>query len=160
VSSLKNASLLEAPELLDDKGLKMEGETGTFLFVEEKVENANAKHYEIFSETGTFRSEGYVVINNIPVTEEGRESFEERFRNRAGLVESEPGFQAIRILRPLTDDTYAVLTVWDDEQSFKNWQTSKSFENAHKKRRTEAPLTTNIFPRPSYVTTFHSTNIS
>ncbi|WP_235714984.1 antibiotic biosynthesis monooxygenase family protein [Halalkalibacter akibai] len=135
----------------------MEGENGSFFFCEEKIEHSNAKQYEVFSETGSFREEGFVVINNIPVTEQGKAAFEERFKNRAGLVESEPGFQAIRILRPLSDDTYAIMTVWDNEDSFKNWQTSKSYENAHKKRGTESALSKDIFPRPSFVTTFHST---
>ncbi|WP_084138586.1 antibiotic biosynthesis monooxygenase family protein [Halalkalibacter okhensis] len=141
----------DTPQL---NGIIMQGETGQFVYVEEVSELSTAKHYDILSETGTIHNKGFVVINNIPVSEEGRPSFEERFRNRAGLVDGEPGFQAIRILRPVSDDTYAIMTIWDDEDSFKNWQTSKSYENAHKKRGTQQALPTTIFPRPSFVTTF------
>nr|WP_308017545.1 antibiotic biosynthesis monooxygenase [Alkalihalobacillus deserti] len=154
---MKKASLIKAADdTLHLAGLSLQGEAGNDLYVERQIDQPNAKHYEIFSETGSFKPEGYVVMNNIAVIEEGRETFEERFRNRAGLVESEPGFQAIRILRPLDDDTYVVMTVWDNEQSFKSWQTSKSYENAHKKQGTGAALATSIFPRPSYVTIFNS----
>ncbi len=134
----------------------MEGESGSLFFFEgESFDHLSAKRYEIFSETGALSSKGYVVMNNIPVTAEGRDTFEERFKNRAGLVETAPGFQALRILRPLDDDTYVVMTIWENEESFVNWQTSQSYENAHKNRGTSKGLATSIFPRPSFVTTYH-----
>ncbi|MDT8862006.1 antibiotic biosynthesis monooxygenase [Alkalihalobacillus sp. MEB130] len=152
---MKHASMISlSNETSGVTGLLMKGDSGSVVYVEEKVEDHTAKQYEILSETGALHKEGYVVINNIPVSEEGRSSFEERFMNRAGLVEGEPGFQAIRILRPITDDTYAIMTIWDDEASFTNWRTSKSYENAHKKRGTSQALPTTIFPRPSFVTTY------
>ncbi len=132
----------------------MQGESGHFVYLEEDFDHRDTKQYEILSETGLVSAQGYVVINNIPVTEDGRPAFEERFLKRAGLVESEPGFQAIRILRPLKDDTYAIMTVWDNEESFKNWQTSNSYKNAHKNRGTSSALSTEVFPRPSFVTTY------
>ncbi|MFC0473674.1 antibiotic biosynthesis monooxygenase family protein [Halalkalibacter kiskunsagensis] len=154
---MKKASIIpiSAKETSDVNGLRIQGESGHFKYVEEDVNHTDAKQYEIISETGTIQTEGYIVINNIPVIEDGRPAFEERFLNRAGLVEGEPGFQAIRILRPLKDDTYAIMTIWDHEESFKTWQTSKSYSNAHKKRGTSSALPTEIFPRPSFVTTFH-----
>ncbi|MFC0561804.1 antibiotic biosynthesis monooxygenase family protein [Halalkalibacter alkalisediminis] len=154
---MKTATILkDANDTVQLEGLRLQGETGNDLYVEDSIDHPTAKHYEIFGETGSFKKEGYVVMNNIAVVENGRGTFEERFRNRAGLVETEPGFQAIRILRPLDDDTYVIMTVWDNEESFKSWQTSKSYENAHKKRGTQAALATSIFPRPSFVTTFYS----
>lgn len=155
---MKKATIINVSEdmIRPDQGLMMEGESGKLFFLEEEsFEGATAKRYEILSETGQLSTNGYVVMNNIPVTADGRESFEDRFRNRAGLVESEPGFQALRILRPLEDDTYIVLTIWENKEAFTNWQTSKSFENAHKKRGTSSGLATAIFPRPSFVTTYH-----
>ena len=81
-------------------------------------------------------------MNNIPVTEEGRPLLEYRFKNRAGLIESEPGFIAIRVLRPIKSDTYVILTVWQKESDFLKWTNSKSFHQAHnKKQRREAGKT-------------------
>lgn len=156
--TLKKALTIEISEdsTLPNHGLTMEGDSGSLFFFEgESYEDLSAKRYEIFSETGELPSNGYVVMNNIPVSAEGRETFEERFKNRAGLVETEPGFKAIRILRPLDDDTYVVMTIWENEESFTNWQTSQSYQNAHKKRGTAEGLATTIFPRPSFVTTYH-----
>ncbi|GAE25900.1 hypothetical protein JCM9140_1921 [Halalkalibacter wakoensis JCM 9140] len=152
---MKKASMRPLTNETDvPNGVKMHGESEMYVYVEEETDNDQAKNYEILSETGTIHNSGFVVINNIPVSEEGRQGFEERFQNRAGLVEGEPGFQAIRILRPLSDDTYAIMTIWDDEESFNNWQTSKSYENAHKNRGTASALPKTVFPRPSFVTTF------
>ena len=98
---------------------------------EESVEGS--LQYDVLDAVGEFKGQpGYIVCNNISVTDEGRPVFENRFKNRAGLIENEPGFQAIRVLRPLSNDTYVILTMWETEQNFKDWTESRSFENAHK----------------------------
>ncbi|WP_338780886.1 antibiotic biosynthesis monooxygenase [Metabacillus sp. FJAT-52054] len=113
------------------------------------------KKYEVLDSSGSFEQAGFAVLNNIPVTEEGKPLFEQRFSERARMIESEPGFAAIRVLRPMRDDTYVILTLWEDEASFKNWQQSKAYEHAHKKRGTSDGVDQkSIFPRPSYVTTY------
>ncbi|HDX9690825.1 MULTISPECIES: heme-degrading monooxygenase HmoB [Bacillus] len=132
---------------------------------EESVEGS--LKYDVLDAVGEFKGQpGYIVCNNISVTDEGRPVFENRFKNRAGLIENEPGFQAIRVLRPLSNDTYVILTMWETEQNFKDWTESRSFENAHKKRPTQAEgqpqaqahphaeQQKSIFSRPSFVTTF------
>lgn len=115
-----------------------------------------AEAYEVLNAVGDINEGFYAVFNNIPVTEEGRELFESRFQNRAGMVEKEPGFAAIRVLRPLNSDTYTILTIWKDEQSFKDWQESQAYGHAHAKRGTTEGIDKrpNIFPRPSFVTTY------
>ena len=114
------------------------------------------RSYEVVDSAGEFGSTAYVVMNNIPVTKEGRPLFEYRFNNRARMVENVPGFQAIRVLRPLSNDTYIILTVWDAADDFLNWQSSKSYEKAHEKRGTEKGIDTvpNIFSGSSYVTKY------
>lgn len=116
----------------------------------------NIETYEILDQQGRIEDGAFAVFNNIPVTEDGRELFESRFKNRAGLVEQEPGFAAIRVLRPLDTDTYVILTLWKDEASFTQWQSSQAYSHAHKKRGTSEGIDKrpNIFPRPSFVTTY------
>lgn len=88
--------------------------------------------YEIIDQSGTLEHSGFTVLNNIPVTPEGRPLFETRFKNRAGKIENQPGFKALRVLRPKDSDTYIVLTLWDTEQSFQDWKNSKSFGSPSK----------------------------
>ncbi|WP_422123850.1 antibiotic biosynthesis monooxygenase family protein [Planococcus sp. X10-3] len=115
-----------------------------------------AAAYEILNAVGDINQGYFAVFNNIPVTEEGKELFESRFSNRAGLVEKEPGFVAIRVLRPLNSDTYVILTLWEDETAFKNWQQSEAYGSAHAKRGSKDGIDKkpNIFPRPSFVQTY------
>lgn len=75
----------------------------------------------------------FVVANRVSVAEGWEGRFEERFRNRAGQVEKQPGFLRMDILRPLqTDAPYVVLTVWEDQRAFEGWLGSDDFKAAHK----------------------------
>ncbi|REB10145.1 antibiotic biosynthesis monooxygenase [Sporosarcina sp. BI001-red] len=117
---------------------------------------AEADSYTVLDASGEITNGNYAVFNNIPVTTEGRELFEQRFMGRARQIEDTEGFSAIRVLRPLESDTYVILTKWQDEASFKAWQNSQAYANAHKKRGTEEGIDKkpNIFSRPSFVTTY------
>jgi heme-degrading monooxygenase HmoA len=119
------------------------------------------REYEVLDQTGEFNGAGYAVLNNIPVSHEGRPLFEYRFKNRARAVENEPGFVAIRVLRPVNSDTYIILTLWENEKDFLNWQTSKAYDHAHKKRGTDEGVDQQpIFPRPSYATKFNVVEVN
>ncbi len=114
------------------------------------------RSFEIFDQSGDIQDRGFAVFNNIPVSDEGKPVFEYRFKNRAGKIEEVPGFIAIRVLRPTNSDTYVVFTLWEDESSFIQWQESKQYAEAHKKRGTAEGIDTqtNIFSGPSYVTKY------
>ncbi|MBD8067628.1 antibiotic biosynthesis monooxygenase family protein [Bacillus sp. PS06] len=133
----------------DERGLLIHETSGPTLFSEPRT-------YEVVDSVGELINEAFVVCNNIPVTDEGRPVFEYRFKNRAGSIEKEPGFIAIRVLRPLNSDTYIIMTLWENEEDFKKWKQSKAFEHAHKQKKTpkEASIEKTHYPRPSYVTTF------
>ncbi|WP_301108005.1 antibiotic biosynthesis monooxygenase [Sporosarcina sp.] len=129
------------------------------VLVLQEAESTNledAVAYEILDQSGDLPSGRFAVLNNIPVAEDGREIFEQRFTNRARLIEAEPGFVAIRVLRPVNSDTYVILTMWEDEESFITWQSSQAYGKAHAKRGTEDGVDQrpNIFPRPSFVTKY------
>ena len=118
---------------------------------------SSPRKYEVVDGRGELKVEGYVVMNNIPVTEEGRPGFEFRFKNRAGLIEKEPGFSALRILRPLNSDTYVILTMWKDQEAFMNWKNSSSFQTAHNKdhKNLDNPdFNKKIFSGSAYVTQY------
>ena len=101
---------------------------------------AEADSYTVLDASGEIINGNYAVFNNIPVTTEGRELFEQRFMDRARQIE----------------DTYVILTKWEDEASFKAWQNSQAYANAHNKRGTDEGIDKkpNIFSRPSFVTTY------
>ena len=72
------------------------------------------------------------VANRIYVTPEYAKAFEQRFRERAGLVDQMPGFISNQILRPVNEgDPYVVFTLWNSRQDFLNWVRSDAFVKGH-----------------------------
>jgi len=56
----------------------------------------------------------------------------ERFRGRAGAVESTPGFEWFELLRPVEGtDAYLVYTRWTSQEAYESWQSSQDFDRAH-----------------------------
>jgi heme-degrading monooxygenase HmoA len=95
------------------------------------------------------RFQMFVVTNRIPVAKGREADFEERFRQRAGLVEGCPGFVWNRVLRPVNrrmsrqtgdmEETreqayYLIQTCWRSEGDFWNWTQSDAFRQAHASR--------------------------
>ncbi|MBD1380700.1 antibiotic biosynthesis monooxygenase family protein [Metabacillus arenae] len=146
----------------EEKLLLMQNAEKSVLFHETVGESIfkEPHRYEVLDHSGDIIKGKFAVLNNIPVTDEGRPLFEHRFKQRAGLIESEPGFTAIRVLRPISSDTYVILTLWENEDAFTNWQKSKSFERAHQKRESSEDVNQkSVFPRSSFVTSYHAIEI-
>jgi heme-degrading monooxygenase HmoA len=75
----------------------------------------------------------YIVTNRVPVAEGFVEMFEQRFRERAGQIDKQPGFVQMQVLRPDSPDTpYLVQTTWIDKQAFEAWVGSDDFKLAHR----------------------------
>lgn len=135
----------------------LQGEDNTVAYTEGKNIFDEARAYEIVDQEGTLQNEGYVVMNNIPVTDEGRPLFEDRFKQRAGAIEDSPGFQSIRILRPVQGNTYIVLTLWQDVQSFEDWKNSQAFQKAHQNNGPQSKEKPSYVAGPAYLTKYHMT---
>tara|TARA_B100000700_G_scaffold172437_1_gene190472 strand:+ start:7497 stop:7817 length:321 start_codon:yes stop_codon:yes gene_type:complete len=74
----------------------------------------------------------YMVNNRIHVTSGYEEEFEARFRARAGEIDKQPGFVAMRVLRPQGNQApYVVETEWDSQEAFRAWVGSDDFKRAH-----------------------------
>ena len=88
------------------------------------------------------------VANRIYVNQEYRDAFEQRFRERAGLVDQMPGFISNHVLRPVNEgDPYVVFTFWNSRQDFLNWVRSDEFVKGHAQSGTlpkDAYFKTNI----------------
>jgi heme-degrading monooxygenase HmoA len=75
----------------------------------------------------------YIVTNRVPLTEAYAETFEQRFRERAGQIDKQPGFVHMQVLRPDTPDTpYLVQTKWINKEAFEAWVGSDDFKLAHR----------------------------
>ena len=74
----------------------------------------------------------YVVANRVFVKQDFSQEFEQRFKNRAGQINQQPGFVLMEVLKPRSEGTpYVVLTHWESEHAFENWVGSEDFKKAH-----------------------------
>jgi heme-degrading monooxygenase HmoA len=74
----------------------------------------------------------FIVANRVPVATGWEDMFEERFRQRAGQIDKQPGFVRMQVLRPDSENTpYVVLTTWQDKAAFEAWVGSEDFRLAH-----------------------------
>ncbi|MDM5197709.1 antibiotic biosynthesis monooxygenase [Fictibacillus enclensis] len=145
--------LEKLPEASHEHAILLESGGDAALLAENEETNPfeEGHSYEILNSRGNLKNGSFAVLNHIQVTDEGRALFEERFHQRAGLVEKEPGFAAIRVLRPDKNDPYIILTLWESQSDFINWQQSSAYAEAHKDRGTGGGLPQTLFSGPSYV---------
>ena len=74
----------------------------------------------------------YVVANRVFVKQQYCQEFEQRFKDRAGQINQQPGFVLMEVLKPQSEKTpYVVLTHWKNEQAFQSWVGSEDFKLAH-----------------------------
>ena len=86
------------------------------------------RSFEVIESFGSLTQDAkYAVVNNFPLTEEERPLFEYRFKNSHTLLQNQPGFIALRILRPLKANMYVILSLWQNEKAYKDWQASPSY---------------------------------
>ncbi|WHY02031.1 antibiotic biosynthesis monooxygenase [Neobacillus sp. DY30] len=107
--------------------------------------------YEVLASSGLIEKKGYVVIYNIPVPEESRPLFEYRLKDLPNLIEKEMGLNAIRIFRPLSSNTYIILTAWESALTFEN---SKTLLDSSIKKSYENVNYSNIFTSAPYVSKY------
>lgn len=81
-----------------------------------------------------------VVMVRIPVgsAEEG-DRIADRFRNRLGLVDDQPGFLGFELLKGNSE--YVSVTRWADQAALDSWMTSQAHGRAHSQPVPQAPQT-------------------
>jgi len=111
----------------------MNSVSSTVAYYENEGKNVfnSGREYEILIQNGEMQMEGFVVMNNIPLTAEGSPIFIDRFRKNQPKIENVPGFQAFRLLKPVKGHVFVVLTQWTSENDFKIWQESDGFAESH-----------------------------
>lgn len=74
-----------------------------------------------------------VRINAIEVPAGMGPALEERFAQRLGAVDSQPGFEGFELLRPTGDaeSRYFVVTHWRSAEDFDAWVSSPAFGHGH-----------------------------
>jgi heme-degrading monooxygenase HmoA len=106
------------------------------------------KKYEVLDSIGNLLNGAYAVLNNIPVSHEGRPLYEKKFSDQARLIAKQPGFSAIRVLRLAKSDIYIILTLWENDKYFNTWQ--ESIAGIEQQSN---------LPRPSYTKKYYTVDV-
>lgn len=104
---------------------------GNSLLIHETTERSTFQtpmKYDVIGSTGTFKEEGFFALNHISVTDEGRPIFEHWLLSHIDPLENESGFIAYRLLRPVSSNTFIILTQWTKKIFFDLWQESISYQ--------------------------------
>ncbi len=73
-----------------------------------------------------------IVQNRIRISEQFRNQFLERFKDRDSSLKNQKGFVSNYILEPTgKDDEFVVMTIWDNQNSFELWTKSEDFNKSH-----------------------------
>jgi heme-degrading monooxygenase HmoA len=74
----------------------------------------------------------FVAINVLTVPPDAGRTLEERFAQRAGNVDSSPGFEHFELLRPVAGTSdYLVYTRWRSRDDYEAWTRSQAFTRGH-----------------------------
>lgn len=76
----------------------------------------------------------YLAMNRFRVNEGREQAFIDVWKNRESYLEEVPGFKSFNLLRSETKNgitLFASHSVWENQQSFKDWTRSESFRKAH-----------------------------
>lgn len=136
----------------------MNSGNGTLAYYENKSENVfdSGRAYEVILNNGKIEKKGFVVMNNITVTDDGKTAFEDRFKQRSTNLDSSPGFQAFRLLRPKKGNTYIVLTQWASIEDYDSWKNSDSFKKQHQNGGDSKPPA--YFADKPFITSYNMIN--
>ncbi|OCS87234.1 antibiotic biosynthesis monooxygenase family protein [Caryophanon tenue] len=107
----------------------MHGEGNTLLLHESDKKSvfATPRNFEVIQSNGTLEQKGFFALHNVPVSDESRLLFEQRYMKQQALFEDASGLIAYRFLRPIKHETYILLTQWAGPASYERWQQTDSY---------------------------------
>lgn len=109
--------------------------------------NTETGYYTIIENKGEIENKGYCVLNNVYVNEGMEGPFEARFLSRQSNLDTVDGYKALRVMKSESDMYYVILSLWETEADFHNWQDSTQYKSTHKNRGTKAGLDREVVDR-------------
>ncbi|MHC0036784.1 antibiotic biosynthesis monooxygenase family protein [Pseudoneobacillus sp. C159] len=110
------------------------------------------RRYELIDSNGELNQIGFVAMNHESIKDEEQPIFVERTKKILAPIESYKGFKAYRFLKPEKILTYLLITLWENEISYRNWQKTASYQDVFQQKSVD--LNTKLFSPQSYVSTY------
>lgn len=116
----------------------MKAATKTLVYYEHEKENVfvSGQSFDLIASKGDLKTEGFVVMEHVPVVIESQPLFENAWKIDARTFPQDTGSQAIRVLQPDKGNEYIVFMQWNSEEAYEEWKLSDSYvqiqEQIHK----------------------------
>lgn len=124
-SGTKNFLLPLMEKMSGENMILMQNNQNTLLLHEtenKKSKFQQPKSYRIIDSRGNLRDGKFIAIQYIPLTDEGKPIFDFKYQQFSISTSKINSLFATRVLAPYKGNTYVIITAWDAETSFKNWQ--------------------------------------
>jgi|SRR5690625_392160 len=105
----------------------MEKAASTLVYYEDTRKKGlfvSGRSFAILTEFGDLKKTGFIVMDTIPVIEDGMAVFEKRVKKHFPVIENTAGLQAARFLKQVKSNHYVILTQWKRERDYLIWQKS------------------------------------
>ena len=80
----------------------------------------------------------YIAMNRFKINPGYEQGFEEIWASRNSSLDTVPGYHSFKLLKETSAKDqveeftmYSTLTIWESEQSFRDWTRSENFRQAH-----------------------------
>lgn len=131
----------------------MTGDGSPLIYYEHQQKNifSAGRAYQIVIEAGDIEEVGYVTMHHVPVADESKPVFENRLTSRKNQLDSIPGLQAYRLLKPFKGDTYILLIQWKKRADYEVFKDSNHFTKVRDLLTIKQPA---YFLEQSYLSTY------
>lgn len=136
--------------------LLMQNQEGAVLVHEtaNKTVFSAPRSYEVLKSEGILENFGFLVLHHIPVIEDDKPVFEYQFKSDSAQQFNTTGFAALRVLRPMKNNTYVILTLWNSEGAYIAWENSPHYQSFLQGAKS-APSQPQLFLGASYTSKFY-----
>jgi|SRR5699024_3895774 len=100
---------------------------------------AAGRAFDIMISKGEVLEEGYVVMNHIPITEEGKPVFENRLKQREEPIGLLKGLQAFRLLKPMKGNIYIIFSQWTSKDDYDDWKQTEDYKTSLENHAVKPP---------------------
>ncbi|MEH7343001.1 antibiotic biosynthesis monooxygenase [Bacillus sp. JJ1532] len=112
------------------------------------------RSYKVLKSEGVLENSGFLVLNHIPVIDDDKPMFEYRYSADHVHLLNNPGFVALRVLRPSKSNTYIILTLWKSERSYMDWENTPSYQSFFQGTKSP-PAQSQIFMGAPYISKYY-----
>src|SRR5690625_63302 len=120
ISFLKQ--LTKKHETIDFSFMKSEGATLVYYESEKKKSIfVSGRAYRILYDFKALEKNGFVVMDHIPVVDDGKDIFESKVKEFLPTITRAYGIQTIRFFKPNKSDTYCIMTQWKSENAYETF---------------------------------------